>query len=832
MNFLRKSDLLFCIFLLNFCFCFSQSLVIKDANENKPISNVTIYNSDQSLSIISTSNGKVNLSQFNSTDTLFFSHISYEKFQIAYNKLSDLKNGSTIFLNPKTQLLSEIILSVGRSKENKDKISKKVSLITKEELFLESPTTSADLLINGGGVRIQKTQGGGGSPVIRGFEANRVLIVVDGVRMNNAIYRSGHLQNAITVDPKILERTEIIFGPSSVAYGSDALGGVVHFYSRLPKINNENKILAEINQSYNLTFNSRTRSANLELSNKKWASFSNISYSNFGDISMGKKRKHGFSDWGLNKFYLNRGEFNSGNLINNNPNVQKNTSYSQLDVMQKFNFKISDFENLILNFQYSKSSNIDRYDKLNEFSNQENLKYSDWYYGPQKRTLISSTYNFSKNKKWLKKGTIVAAFQNINESRFNRRFQSLNLNSQYENVKVYSINSDLYTDISDSSKLSYGFEFTHNNIDSDAHALILKRNGSVLISEPNDTNKLKIPTRYPSAGSNYTSAAAYYEFKRDLSIKSNLNFGMRFTNTWLKGNWKEESLIDAQLNKISSKNSSLTGSFGYVYRSEKNWQISTNFSSGFRSPNIDDMGKIRENRGLLSVPNKNLKPEYAYNTELSLTKFLKNKKNVVSVNFYYTHITNHIIRDNFEVLNDFSTQDPYTILYDSEEVKTIANINFGRAYIYGGSFDSQFKIIEKLFLTSNLTYTNGGSVKNRYNLPSISPLFGRFDLKWVQSNLKSQFSFRFSDSKNRTEYSSGGEDGLEETPFLGYNEDGKVYNGSPSWGVFKFSTSYQFSNKIRAALIVDNIFDIHYREFASGISSPGRNFNFVLETKF
>ena len=181
MNFLRKSDLLFCIFLLNFCFCFSQSLVIKDANENKPISNVTIYNSDQSLSILSNSSGKVNLSQFNSTDTLFFSHISYEKFQIAYNKLPDLKKELTIFLNPKTQLLSEIILSVGRSKENKDKISKKVSLITKEELFLESPTTSADLLINGGGVRIQKTQGGGGSPVIRGFEANRVLIVVDGV---------------------------------------------------------------------------------------------------------------------------------------------------------------------------------------------------------------------------------------------------------------------------------------------------------------------------------------------------------------------------------------------------------------------------------------------------------------------------------------------------------------------------------------------------------------------------------------------------------------------------------------------------------------------------
>ena len=76
---------------------------------------------------------------------------------------------------------------------------------------------------------MQKSQSGGGSPLIRGFEANRVLLVIDGVRMNNAIYRSGHVHNAISIDANSLERTEVIFGPSSVGYGSDALGGVIHF---------------------------------------------------------------------------------------------------------------------------------------------------------------------------------------------------------------------------------------------------------------------------------------------------------------------------------------------------------------------------------------------------------------------------------------------------------------------------------------------------------------------------------------------------------------------------------------------------------------------------
>ena len=67
------------------------------------------------------------------------------------------------------------------------------------------------------GIRIQKSQGGGGSPAIRVFEANRVLIVVDGVRMNNAIYRSGHLQNSITVDPNNIDRVEIILSIVAVA---------------------------------------------------------------------------------------------------------------------------------------------------------------------------------------------------------------------------------------------------------------------------------------------------------------------------------------------------------------------------------------------------------------------------------------------------------------------------------------------------------------------------------------------------------------------------------------------------------------------------------------
>ena len=829
MIFLKESKILLIICLTISLNAFSQKLVIKDFQENTIIPNVTVYNIKRTITVLSDFNGNLDLSAFKETDTLIFSHVSYEKLQISVNKISK----SVIYLNPNTQVLSEIILSVGRNRENKEKISKRVSLITTKKTELDLPQTSADLLYYAGEIRVQKTQGGGGSPVIRGFEANRVLLVIDGVRMNNAIYRSGHLQNAITIDPNTLERTEIIFGPSSVGYGSDALGGVIHFYTRTPKINNEKSWIIKGSNSYNTVLKHNVNNLNLEHSKENWASFTSFSYSDFGDIVMGKNRNHGFENWGLNKYFLIKEKFNKKYFLNKKPHIQKNTNYSQFDFLQKLNIKMSESSNFIFNIQHSKSSNIDRYDKLNEFTSTDDLKYSQWYYGPQKRTLFSSTYNFAKNKKWLKKGAIVAAFQKIKESRHNRKFQSLVLNSQIENVEIFSINADFVGIKTDISSLSYGFEYTYNNVNSIAYGEnLLKENLS--LSSIKDSNSIfKIPTRYPSGGSNYSTAAHYYEFRKDLSEKSNFNFGMRYTYTWLNAEWEEEALIDANLNSIKTKNSSLTGSLGYVTRSKNNWQINANFSSGFRSPNIDDMGKIRENRGILSVPNKKLKPEYVYSTELGLTKYFNNKSNIFSFNLYYTHITNHIIRDYFEIFNDKSTEDSGTILYNLEEVKTMANINVGRAaYIYGASFDSEIAILKNLFFKSNITYTEGGSKKTHHPLPSISPLFGSFYLKWIHSRLKMQLSYKFSGSKNPLDYSLGGEDGLEETPILGYKDGKTEYYGTPSWGVFKLSSSYPLSNNLKATLILDNIFDIHYKEYASGISSPGRNLNIVLEHKF
>ena len=824
MNYLVRFFITACL-LFVFNVGYSQKIIIVDNTTNLPVSDVTVFGKKSLKSLISDNNGIVDLKQFDKQDTLFIGHISYSSIGLINN---DIVDNTTIFLEPNTQALSEVILSVARNKESREKISKQVSLITNNDLKLDLPQTSADLLTYASGVRVQKSQGGGGSPIIRGFEANRVLLVIDGVRMNNAIYRSGHLQNSITVNPNSLERTEVIYGPSSVGYGSDALGGVVHFYTKTPKINNSKKWLTSGISSYNSRLNNFVQNIDVEHSTSKWASYTNLSFSKFGDIIMGNNRKHGFDSWGLDNHYLDSKLLNDSEINNDNPNTQLNTAYNQYDFMQKFNFLLSGSSNMIINFQHSKSSSINRFDKLSETKNGD-YKYSEWYYGPQRRTMISALFNFSKTKKLSDKSKLLIAYQKIGESRHSRKFQELSKTNQIENLNVFSINNDYFKNFSNKSSLVYGFEYTFNNVSSKAYLQNYKSTNSKLTESDRDYN---IPTRYPSDEGHYSTAAIYYEYRKDLSKKSNVNFGMRFTDTRLSAMWNDINIINANISDVNSQNSSITSSLGYVFRTENNWKISANFSSGFRSPNIDDIGKIREQKGVLSVPNSKLKPEYAYNTEIGLSKSSLNKQNIFSLNAYYTHISKHISRDFFEINDDTSTVDTSTILFNSEEVITMANVNKGNAFIYGATLDIKLSSPNVWAFKGNLTYTHGGSVDSHHPLPSISPLFGHLTLRYIVTKSSDlELSYRFSSSKNPDKYSIGGEDGLEETPVI-FDGIDFTYNGMPSWSVVKFSFSNEFSNKFKTLLVLDNIFDIHFREFASGISAPGRNLNLVLSYRF
>lgn len=420
---------------------YSQSITVIDAFTQRPLQNVVVISEDEQRYCSSNEKGQFDMDLFDSNDLLTFQLMGYETRQLTIPAIIERKNIVSLFFDEKQ--LDEIVLSVARTAAQSKKIAEKVSIINKSKIEQNTPSTGANLLLLSPGIRLQESQAGGGSPVLRGFEANRVLLVVDGIRMNNAIYRSGHLQNAITVDPLSVDRVEVIFGSSAVGYGSDALGGVVHYYTKTPRINNPKTFTNRFSSQLNSAREAVNYHFESEASFKKWASLTSISYATFGNITMGKNRSHGYEQWGLIPLYSENNSLTyfAQPSINLTPNKQLNTGYSQLDLLQKLVFNLPRENQLIVNIQWSNSSDIPRFDKLNEYR-EGTLRFAEWNYGPQKRLLFSPKLKLFPQKRLLYKGTLTGGVQSVQESRIVRRFNSMNRETQQEDVAVFSINGD------------------------------------------------------------------------------------------------------------------------------------------------------------------------------------------------------------------------------------------------------------------------------------------------------------------------------------------------------------------------------------------------------
>jgi hemoglobin/transferrin/lactoferrin receptor protein len=220
----------------------SQEIRVVDSKA-KGIENMAIFNRKANISVLTDSMGFANISKFKAGSILCFQHPSYKKVSFSKREIEDLK--SIVKIEDRLIEFDDIIVSAYRWEQNINEVPNKITRISTQEIDFSNSQTSADLLKASGEVFIQKSQLGGGSPMIRGFATNSVLLVVDRVRMNNAIFRSGNLQNVISLDANSIESTEIIFGPGSVTYGSDALGGVMDFHTKRVKLSTSEKLLLQ-----------------------------------------------------------------------------------------------------------------------------------------------------------------------------------------------------------------------------------------------------------------------------------------------------------------------------------------------------------------------------------------------------------------------------------------------------------------------------------------------------------------------------------------------------------------------------------------------------------
>jgi len=789
----RKAGLFFILLIVSVSL-FAQNIQVIDARSGMPVEGVVLFDGQNSAQ--TNTEGKVSLDGFGEKSLIQFKHTSYLPYQSTKSKIT--KHGKMVLLVEDPVKLNEIVISLNRWEQSKEETPFTIKLVQAEEVLRYNPQTAADLVGQKGGVFIQKSQMGGGSPMIRGFSANRILIVIDGVRLNNAIYRNGNLHNIISLDGTGTNSAEIIFGPGSVIYGSDALGGVMSFNTLTPRMTTTTH--KEHSGKFFTRFSSdnfeKTVNATYNFGSTKWAAVINATFTDFDDLRMGANGPDEY----LRPEYVSDEPFAGTDEIitNPNPEVQKYTAYNQFNFLAKLRYRPNEILDLTLSAHHSHVGDIPRYDRLIEYKN-EKLAYAEWYYGPQIWSLFLGQLQYNKKKLLFDKMNLLAGYQQYVESRNDRKLNKPKRNERTETVDIFSFNADFDKRFDTKSELFYGAEFYYNLVHSAGIARELPGNET----QP-------IAPRYPD-GSVYESMAGYVSYKSLLNEKLIFQAGARYTFTHLEGDF-DNQYYHFPFSGFDMSNQALNGNLGLVWHPTQNWQVNLHVSSGFRSPNIDDVARVFDSEpGNVVVPNPGLEPEYARNFELNIVRNYSQKARIELTGFY-TRLKNAMVR------RDFTLNGQDSMLYDGTMSKIEALVNAESATIYGANLSVEYLLTRELRTRHDITFTQGEDAEG-FPVRHVPPTFGSSHLIYEKNKF---FVDLYADYSGKLDFDELAPDEQDKPHLYLPDENGNPY--SPGWWTLNMKCSYALNQKVTFTAGVENVTNNRYRSYSSGIVSPGINF--------
>ena len=792
-------------FLLVLCqFASAQVITVIDKISSEKLESVSIRDTSLKIQVVTDNKGMAKISAFPKGSQLLLERVGYLSLNISLDQLE--KKQFKVELSPEPFELNEVVVAANKWSQISRNVPGRVISIRKRDRELANTQTAADLLGLSGEIFIQKSQQAGGSPMIRGFSTNRLLYAVDGVRMNTAIFRAGNIQNVISLDAFATEKTEVFFGPGSIVYGSDAIGGVMSFQTVTPQFSDDSSSLRAANGT--LRFSSangeRTANASFSYGKKKWASYTGITHSSFGNLRMGSRG----NDQYRRNFFVARINGKDSVLSNPDPLIQQPSGYDQINLTQKLRFKLHQDWELNYGFHYSATGNYSRYDRLIERQNNGLPRFAVWDYGPQIWMMNLLSIQHKKRTGWYDQMMVRLAYQYFQESRIDRGFNAFRLRTNLEKVNAYSFNADFEKKIN-RHDLFYGIEFVQNRVSSFGTGTDI-RNG----------NLIPLPDRYPA--SNWNSYAAFANYQHFLNDRLLFQSGIRMNAYKLHADFSQLlRFYPLPFTLVNLNNQSFAYSVGGVYKPKKNLTFKFNWSRGFRAPNVDDMGKLFDFvSGEVVVPNPSLRAETANNVELGIIHIF-GKWAKLDMNIFYTRLQNALVRRPFT----FNGSD--SILYNGtmSRVYAIQNASFSR--ISGIQTGIEIIISPQFSLLSRYNFQSG---KEEMPDGEISPArhaapgFGMSRITYRKKNLTLQLSAMYSGEVSYEELNA---EERVKTAIYAKDATGNPY--SPGWYTLTCSMNWQWKEWARIGAGVENITDQSYRPYSSGIAAAGRNFYISLQ---
>lgn len=685
--------------------------------------------------------------------------------------------GGTVSDDP--EQIEEIIITATRTGKPTFDVPNTAYVIKGEDILLRRQSrTLPEVLKETPGVMVQKTSNGQGSPYIRGFTGYHTLLLIDGIRLNNSVFRSGPNQYWNTVDTASISRLEIIEGPGSVLYGSDAVGGTVNVITIGPDMLGEG----------------------LAWGGHVHYRFASADHSNIGRLETSGGYMNRFG-WSLGVSLKDFGDVRGGDDVG----LQEKTGYGESDGDIKLEYYVT--PDSYLTFAHQRVS-VD--DAWRTHKTIYGISWEGTTVGDEKKRVLDQyrelTYlqYHSENRGGL--FDVIRAslsYQTMEEDQFRIKSDD---KSDKEGFDVDTAGAWLQLESPGRfGRWTYGVEYYEDSVDS----YLRKYNPDGSLSS--------VEIQGPVADdSSYDLFGLYVQDDIPLLDSIDLIPGVRYTFARAVAGKVKDPVTGREIS-FSEDWDSVIGSIRLVYHvdSEDHWNLFGGVMQGFRAPNLSDLSRFDTARSNeIETPAPGLDPEEFVSYETGVKTQFDNFS--AQLTYYYTDIDNMIERT------------PTGRIIDGDIEVTKKNV--GDGFIHGFEAGAQYRFQPEFVLFGSVAWTEGlvdtyptsAQVLEREPVSRLMPLTGHLGIRWENPDKVQWVEASCDMADNQDRLSTSDKLDTQRIP----------PGGTPGYAVFNLRSGWELKDGLIFSVAVENIFNKDYRTHGSGQNEPGINVIMGLDVRF
>jgi hemoglobin/transferrin/lactoferrin receptor protein len=563
------------------------------------------------------------------------------------------------------QLLGEVQVTATRATATSHEVSQGVTIVSREELATHTARTVADHLRGEPGTYVQQTTPGQGIPIIRGLKGSEVLHLVDGFRLNNAIFRNAPNQYIALVDAWNLERIEVVRGPSAALYGGDAMGGVAQFLTRAPSFDGaEVQWRGNAGAQWSSADSRHASQLEAEIGNERWLAQLGATHQDADEIRVG-----------------------GGETL-------PHTAFRAHGAHARFAVMPAPDLRLTVQAQYTAQPETPRVDALVPGFGQARPDFSEHFFRPQRREFGQVRLQSERAVGWMDTLDVQLGVQRMIDDRTTRDYEAPHRELEQNSSTLLGAIGHFTKRVSPANALSYGFEVYHDTVRSERERVRLE-----------DGLETPRPSRFPD-GSTMSWVGVYVADSWTPRDWLELAGGVRYT--------RYEIELPPVINSIgvSMHPDDVSANLGVVLRASDSLNVVANVGRGFRAPNVFDLGTFGARGNRFNIPNPHLEPESVVTTDLGL-KYASSgwQAELIAFRSRYRDKITQVLTGEIDDAGRLIVQSQNATRLDLQGVEAAAHWSSG----------------ERVQLSATATWTRGQETldADTYAADRIPPLFGR-----------------------------------------------------------------------------------------------------------